>query len=225
MPSSAGTDISAARSCMSMWHHSDSGSPRQYAMRKAISPRRSCSTGRCSRRATVDTRPSAPNTHRASMRSPSSRTTPRTGSVPISSWTWRPNRVCAPASRAVSTSAASSTIRRTQAPRSNRPTGVKSPATWRPCTRQPKWTNGIRCSAWSRRRAPSSSRRATVSGNIMWVDTVSLGNRSRSTRSTRQPARASSVARVAPATRAPTTIASYRSLIAHQPSRWFEVPP
>src|SRR6195256_4369693 len=39
---------------------------------------------------------------------------------------------------------------------------------------------------------------------------VSLGNETRSTASTRSPCRASSIAVAAPATRAPTTITSYR---------------
>ena len=79
-PSSQGADISAMCSWTSMWHQSASGSPspvrQQHRHLAAPLPSR----GSPSRRATVEVRPSAPMTQRASTRSPLRRTTPRTGS-------------------------------------------------------------------------------------------------------------------------------------------------
>ena len=128
-----------------------------------ISPRAWRVEGSRSRRATVELRPSAPMTHGASTRCPSSRTTPRTGSstvpVPTRSTTAVPNLMSAPASRAVSTSAASSATRRMETVRSCWPTGVKPPATAWPSTRQLYRTGRRWWAARSRSPAPSRSSR------------------------------------------------------------------
>ena len=61
--------------------------------------------------------------------------------------------------------------------------------------------------------SPQRRRAATPGGWIIRVDSVSLGNVAWSTSSTRWPMRASSIARGAPAQRAPTTSASYGPVI------------
>src|ERR671912_665755 len=89
--------------------------------------------------------------------------------------------------------------------------GLKPPATACPSTRQLYSTGRSSCLARSSSPAPSSSSRCRESGNSWWVETVSLGNSSRSRSSTRRPARASTVAVAEPAHRAPTTMTSYCS--------------
>ena len=93
------------------------------------------------------------------MRSPVSRTTPRTGSscvpAPMIPATPVPNRVSAPASVAAATSWASRAIRRMETVRSCVPTGVKPPATAYPNTRQLYLTGRSRYAARSRSPTPS----------------------------------------------------------------------
>jgi len=62
--------------------------------------------------------------------------------------------------------------------------------------------------ATTRSRRPHSCSRATPCGMTTWVETVSLGKRTRSTSRTRNPRRASSIAVGDPAHRAPTTMTS-----------------
>src|SRR5688572_2562552 len=64
-----------------------------------------------------------------------------------------------------------------------------------------------------RSRRPHLDSAAAPRGCTRWVDTVSLGKVARSTKRTRYPLRASSIAVGEPAQRAPTTIASNALLI------------
>ncbi len=64
------------------------------------------------------------------------------------------------------------------------------------------------CSARMRSRTSSSSSRAIVFGKMAWVESVSLPSSSRSRTRTLRPSLARPSARVEPAQRAPTTIAS-----------------
>src|SRR5271154_873448 len=71
------------------------------------------------------------------------------------------------------------------------------------------WRMGAQPRARSRPSSPQACSRAVPRCQRKWVDMVSLGNEARSTRATRCPARASSMASGAPAHRAPTTMTSY----------------
>src|SRR5581483_373386 len=63
--------------------------------------------------------------------------------------------------------------------------------------------------AITRSSSPQRASRTTPGSCTWWVESVSLGKVARSTRRTRRPLRASSIAVEDPATLAPTTITSY----------------
>ena len=81
------------------------------------------------------------------------------------------------------------------------------------------WRMGAQPRARSRPSSPQACSRAVPRCQRKWVDMVSLGNDARSTRATRCPARASSMASGAPPHRAPTTMTSYTG-----PSAWRGLP-
>ena len=140
----------------------------------------------------------------ASQRTPATRPPSQTSSV-----TRTPSRTSAPASRAVSTSAASSPVRRTHSAWSMPSTGVNGAlgvdARAADQRARAAAARPARGRARARRAAPSS---ATPDGNSRCVEIVSAGNATRSSATTRRPARASAIAAADPAQRAPTTTAS-----------------
>jgi hypothetical protein len=123
--------------------------------------------------------------------------------------TVKPSRTSAPASPAASTSSRSRTVRRglyiasTPWKAGKRPSSTTSPVS--------NLTARVGGAPEATTRSSSPQRRslATAGRCTWWLERVSLGKLARSTTSTLQPPRASSIAVDEPATRAPTTITSY----------------
>jgi hypothetical protein len=132
----------------------------------------------------------------------------RPSSANVRPLTVKPSATSAPAARAASTSSASSSVRRGPYIAST-PSCAGYPATSGrvPASRRTRRTAGVVAATAS--SSPHRCRQA-MPGVWTWcVESVSLGNRARSTASTDIPARASSMAVAAPAARAPTTTTSY----------------
>ena len=183
--------------------------PLQYEKYQHDTVGSSSYAGAATRFATPEFLPSAPITQRARsvtplvLRTPATRSPSRTRSS-----TANPSRSSTPASTAASTRTPSSAARRGPSP-----TGTPSTTRSVPTSgKSPKCVvsdvAGGQPVASTRSRRPQPARRWRPCRWMKWPCGISLGNRARSTSRTSRPARASSIAVLAPAQRAPTTTAS-----------------
>jgi hypothetical protein len=118
------------------------------------------------------------------------------------------SRTSAPAARAACTRKLSSAVRRGPIAKSTPSMGGGVPEISNaPLCNLPRRTGGAP-SEQMPSRSPHRFARASPACQMKCVDTVSLGNLALSTTSTRYPRRASSIARVDPAQRAPTMMTS-----------------